>query len=41
MPIRFNLAQADVRMQGVIVEADDLTGKALSMKRVEYRQDDK
>lgn len=41
MPVRFNLAQGDVRIQGVIIEADDTTGKALSIKRVEYKQDDK
>ena len=39
MPVRFNLAQGDVRMQGVIIEADEATGKALSIKRVEYKQD--
>lgn len=39
MPVRFNLAQNDVRIQGVIIEADDATGKAISIKRVEYKQD--
>ena len=39
IPVRFNLAQGDVRIQGVIIEADDETGKALSIKRVEYKQD--
>lgn len=39
MPVRFNLAQGDIRMQGVIIEADEETGKALSIKRVEYKQD--
>lgn len=39
MPIRFNLAHGDVRMQGVLVETDDLTGRAFSIKRVEYKQD--
>jgi 2',3'-cyclic-nucleotide 2'-phosphodiesterase len=39
MPVRFSLAQGDVRMQGVIIEADDTTGRALSIKRVEYKQD--
>lgn len=38
MPVRFNLAQDDVRMQGVIVEVEPDTGKALSIKRVEYKQ---
>lgn len=41
MPVRFNLAQGDVRMQGVIIEIDEATGKALSIKRVEYKQDNK
>jgi len=39
MPLRFNLAQADVRMQGVLVEVDESTGRALFIKRVEYKQD--
>jgi hypothetical protein len=41
MPVRFNLAQDDVRIQGVIIEADEQTGKALSIKRVEYKQNNK
>jgi metallophosphoesterase (TIGR00282 family) len=41
MPVRFNLAQGDVRMQGVIIEVEDTTGRAVSIKRVEYRQDNK
>ncbi|MFA5008384.1 MAG: TIGR00282 family metallophosphoesterase [Candidatus Omnitrophota bacterium] len=39
IPVRFNLAQGDVRMQGVIIEADETTGFAFSIKRVEYKQD--
>jgi hypothetical protein len=39
MPVRFNLAEGDVRIQGVIIEADDSTGRAISIKRVEYKQD--
>lgn len=39
MPVRFNLAEADVRIQGVIVEIDPTTGKALEIKRVEYKRD--
>ena len=38
-PVRFDLAQADLRMQGVLIEADQETGKALSIKRVEYKKD--
>ena len=39
MPVRFNLAQNDVRMQGVVVEVEKDTGKALSIARVEYKKD--
>ena len=38
VPGRFNLADGDVRIQGVVLEIDELTGKALSVKRVEYKQ---
>lgn len=38
MPVRFNLAEGDVRIQGVIIEADEATGQARSIKRVEYKQ---
>jgi len=38
MPVRFNLAQTDIRMQGVVVEVDPESGKALSIKRVEYKK---
>ena len=38
VPCRFNLADADVRIQGVILEIDELSGRALSIKRVEYKQ---
>lgn len=41
MPARFNLAQDDVRMQAVLVSVDEESGKALSIDRVEYRQDNK
>jgi metallophosphoesterase (TIGR00282 family) len=39
IPCRFNLAESDVRMQGVLLEIDESTGKALSIKRVEYKQE--
>lgn len=39
MPVRFNLAQGDVRAQGVIIEVDDASGKALSIERVEFKKD--
>lgn len=38
MPVRFNLAQEDVRIQGVLVEVDENTGAALSIKRIEYKK---
>jgi metallophosphoesterase (TIGR00282 family) len=38
MPVRFNLAQGDVRIQGIIIEVDSDTGKAMSVRRVEYKQ---
>ncbi|MEI8349307.1 MAG: TIGR00282 family metallophosphoesterase [Candidatus Omnitrophota bacterium] len=38
MPVRFNLAEGDVRMQGVIIEVDEATGRAFSIKRVECQQ---
>jgi len=38
MPVRFNLAQEDVRIQGVLLDIDPLSGKALSIERVEYKQ---
>ncbi len=41
MPTRFNLAKGDVRIQGVILDVDQTTGKALSIRRVEYKQDER
>ena len=38
MPVRFNLAQGDVRMQAVLIEVDQESGKALSIERVEYKK---
>lgn len=34
MPIRFELGTEDIRLQGVIAEIDEKTGKAISIKRV-------
>lgn len=39
MPVRFNLAQADVRMQGVLIDIEDQTGRAILIQRVEYKQE--
>lgn len=33
MPYRFSVASGDIRMQGVIVEIDDQTGRAISIER--------
>lgn len=38
MPVRFNLAQEDVRLQGVLMEVDPLSGKAKSIERVQYKK---
>lgn len=40
MPVRFNLAQNDVRIQAVLIEIDQGSGRALSIKRLEYKKDD-
>ena len=37
MPVRSELGTQDVRLQGVIVEIDDKTGKGISIKRVNER----
>ena len=34
MPTKFEMATADVRLQGVVVDVDEKTGKALSIERV-------
>ena len=39
MPVRFNLAQGDVRLQGVVMDIDEETGEAISIKRVERGRD--
>lgn len=36
MPTRFNLAFGDVRIQGVLLDIDSNSARALSIKRVEY-----
>jgi 2',3'-cyclic-nucleotide 2'-phosphodiesterase len=35
MPVKFEMAEDDVRMHGAIVEVDTKTGRALSIKRIE------
>ena len=39
MPLRFNLSQEDVRMQAVLLEVDEETGKALKIERLEVKRD--
>jgi metallophosphoesterase (TIGR00282 family) len=38
IPIKFELATGDVRMQGVSMEFDPVSGKALSIQRVEWKR---
>lgn len=40
MPYKFSVASGDIRMQGVIVEVDDQTGKAISIERFTLRAPD-
>ncbi len=37
VPQRFNLAEGDVRAQGVVLNIDEKTGRAESIERVEYK----
>ncbi len=39
MPTRFNLAQEDIRMQAVLIEVDEESGRALSIERAEYKKE--
>jgi len=39
MTVRFNIADKDLRIQGVLVEIEPLSGTALSIRRVELRED--
>jgi len=39
MPVRFTTAKRDPRMCGVILEADDTSGRALSIERIQVRPD--
>jgi len=38
-PVRFQVAEKDIRINGAIVSIDDKTGKALSIKRVQVAED--
>lgn len=37
LPVRFNLAHGDLRIQGVLIEIEKFTGRALSIRRIEIR----
>jgi len=39
IPTRFNLAETDVRTQGVLIDIDDAKGSARTIQRVEYKQE--
>ncbi len=39
MPTRFNLAEEDIRLQGALIDIKEDTGRAVSIKRVEYKKD--
>ena len=41
MPVPFDVAEGDVRLNGAIVEVDPETRKALSIERVEIREEDR
>ncbi|MCP4653368.1 MAG: TIGR00282 family metallophosphoesterase [Candidatus Omnitrophica bacterium] len=38
MPTRFNLATGDVRLQGVVVDVDNDSGRAISIERIEEKK---
>lgn len=41
LPVRFDLAHGDVRIQGVVVDIDEVTGQATRIRRIEYKEDNK
>jgi len=40
MPLRFNLAYSDIRIQGVLLEIDPDSGQATKIERVEYKKEE-
>ncbi|MCF7877202.1 MAG: TIGR00282 family metallophosphoesterase [Candidatus Omnitrophica bacterium] len=38
MPVRFDLAKGDLRIQGVVLDIEEESGKALAIERVEYKK---
>ncbi len=39
MAVRFNIAENDLRIQGVLLEIEVLTGRALSIRRIEIKEE--
>jgi hypothetical protein len=39
LPIRFNVAEGDIQMNGVLLDIDESTGRARSIDRINYRLD--
>jgi len=37
LPVKFEMAEGDIQMHGVILDIDDKTGKALSIKRIQEK----
>ena len=37
MPVRFEMAEGDVRLNGVVIDIDEKTGEANSIERIEVR----
>ena len=37
MPARFEMAEGDVRLNGVVIDVDEKTGEANSIERIEVR----
>jgi hypothetical protein len=37
LPVRFEVAKGDVRLNAVLIEADPLTGRAVSIQRIERK----
>jgi metallophosphoesterase (TIGR00282 family) len=40
LPVRFDLAEGDVRLQGVLLDVDEISGRTTFIKRVEYAKID-
>jgi len=40
MPNKFDLAKDDIRMQGVVLDIDEVSGKAISINRISVKLKD-